>query len=834
MTQLSRGKFGRKALAQMAGALVLTAGAVQTANAQDTPSQPQATSNQVEDVIVTARKREESALNIPVTVTALTEDAIERNNLTSIERVAALTPQLQVNRQPSGSGATLSMRGIGSTSTSSGIEQSVALIVDGVYYGSGRMLNEGMLDMRQIEILEGPQALFFGKNATGGVLSFTSNLPSDEFEAMVRVGYETTSADRTLEGVISGPVTESLGLRLAFRGTNMEEGYIENAGTAGTAVWFDAATFAPELFDYPAPKPFYPGGESLSGRFTAHFEPNEMFNSTLRVTHSEALIDNTHSNVILTNCPVGGFPQGGGPDSIPCGEDWVSQDNDMPADVAAFNPYFYGRHGGRSYNDYRNDGVTWSANLELGNISISNVMNYYDLRNLFFGDADTTNAFQTYAAVENTKSAFSEEIRAQSSFDGPLNFMLGLYYQSQEDGVFNNSSLGVSNSALIGTPLEYLTYAGWGIRSETDGETIAPFAQLLWDITPTLELDVGARYTHETKDSFLQQYYVNPLLQGAGYVQFDPGNPDATQLVANQSFNDLSPEVALTWTPTSDLTLYAAFKEGFKSGGFSNSGLFGPGTVIGDVAFNPETVRGAEVGLKSYWFDRSLRFNAVAFSYEYENMQIDFLDLARAAYTTFNAGSVETQGVQFQLNWVPRGIDGLTIGANLNYINAEYTSFAFAPCYPGQSIAQGCQFGVTPGSPNPRFFQDLTGHAPALAPEWTASLSADYVRSFGADMELGLQANVLFSDSYNTSAFGAEEIATQDAYATFDAGAYLSGNDDRWRLSVIGKNLTEEFVALGSALVGGSGTGTAVTVPPDLAVFPNQPRTVEVQLTLRF
>lgn len=832
MTQTSRGKFGRKALLQMAGAIALTAGAVGTASAQD--GSAQASAGQVEDIIVTARKREESSLNIPVTVTALTADTIERNNLTSIESVAALTPQLQVNRQPSGSGATLSMRGIGSTSTSSGIEQSVALIVDGVYYGSGRMLNEGMLDMRQIEILEGPQALFFGKNATGGVLSFTSNLPSSEFEAMARAGYEFTSADRTLEGMISGPVTDSLGLRLAVRVTDMEEGYIENAGTAGTAAWFDAATFAPEFYNYPAPKPFYPGGESFTGRFTARFEPTDDFNVTLRISHSDALIDNTTSNVILTRCPVGGTPQGGGPQSIPCGEDWVSQDNDMPADVAAFNPHIFNRHGGRSYNDYQNTGSTLSANLELGDVSLSSVTNYYDLTNTFFGDADTTNAFQTYAAVESTKTAFSEEIRAQSNYDGSLNFMLGLYYQAQEDTILNNSSLGVSNSALIGTPLEYLTYSGWGINSATEGETLAAFGQLLWDITPTLEVDVGARYTRETKDSFLQQFYVNPLLQGAGYVQFDPNNPGATQLVANQTFNNTSPEVALTWTPTSDLTLYAAYKQGFKSGGFSNSSLFGPGTVIGDVAFRPETVSGVEAGVKSYWFDRSVRFNAVLFSYEYEDMQIDFLDLARAAFTTFNAGSVETQGVEFQLNWVPPGIDGLTLGANLNYITAEYTSFAFAPCYPGQSIAQGCQFGVTPGSPNPRFFQDLTGHAPALSPEWTASLSADYVRSFGPNMELGLQANVVFSDSYNTSAFGAEEIATQDAYATFDAGAYLSGNDNRWRVSVIGKNLTEEFVALGSALIGGAGTGTAVTTPPDLATFPNQPRTIQAQLTLRF
>ena len=231
MTHNTRAGFGMKTLLQVAGALVLTGAAVEGASAQEASQSAQA--GQVGDIIVTARKREESSLNIPVTVTAFTEAAIENNNLTSIERVAAMTPQLQVNRQPSGSGATLSMRGIGSTSTSSGIEQSVALVVDGVYYGSGRMLNEAMFDMRQIEILEGPQALFFGKNATGGVLSFVTNDPSEEFEGYVRTGYEFTAQNRMIEGVISGPVSDSVGLRLAVHLSGMDEGHFENAGTPG-------------------------------------------------------------------------------------------------------------------------------------------------------------------------------------------------------------------------------------------------------------------------------------------------------------------------------------------------------------------------------------------------------------------------------------------------------------------------------------------------------------------------------------------------------------------------------------------------------------------------
>lgn len=831
MTHNTRAGFGMKTLLQVAGALVLTGAAVEGASAQEASQSAQA--GQVGDIIVTARKREESSLNIPVTVTAFTEAAIENNNLTSIERVAAMTPQLQVNRQPSGSGATLSMRGIGSTSTSSGIEQSVALVVDGVYYGSGRMLNEAMFDMRQIEILEGPQALFFGKNATGGVLSFVTNDPSEEFEGYVRTGYEFTAQNRMIEGVISGPVSDSVGLRLAVHLSGMDEGYFENAGTPGTAFWFDVPTFTLNSHAYGAPRRWAPGGQEAMARFTARYEPNSDFNTSLRINYSDALTDNTTTNVIPTVCPVGGVQQGGGPGAITCGADWVSQGNDLPPDVAAVNPHFYNRHGGRSYNDFENVGATWSINYSTDHLEFSNVANHYNLTNIFFGDADTTNINSLYAAVENGKTAFSDEFRVQSTFDGPLNFMAGVYYQTQTDTLLNNSSLGVSNSGLVATPQAHLQYAGWEIASETEGETWAGFAQLLLDVSPTVELTAGARYTHETKDSFLRMLYVHPLLQ-AGYVQYDPLNPGPTEIVANQSFNDLSPEVTLTWRPNSDLTVYGAYKEAFKSGGFSNSSLFQVTTVPTDVAFRPETASGFEAGVKTYLFDRSLRLNAVVFDYEYEDMQIDFLDLGRAAYTTFNAGSVETKGIELQVSWLPGAVEGLTIGANLNYQKAEYTSFAFSPCFPGQSIAQGCTFGLTPTSPIPRNFQDLSGRAPALAPEWTAALSADYDRSIGNGLVLGLSTNVRYLGDFNTYAFGGESFATQDASVTVDGSIRLSNEDDTWQLSLIGKNLTEEFIQLGGTAVAGGGTGTAVVTPPDFVAYPNLPRTVEVQLTLRF
>ncbi len=124
-----------------------------------------------EEIVVTARKRQESLQDAPLSVSAISQERIEKMDVTSLEKIAALTPQFFVGRSSNGSGAQMTLRGIGSSSTSIGIEQSVAVIMDGVYYGQGRVLNEGMFDLAQIEILKGPQSLFFGKNATAGAIN---------------------------------------------------------------------------------------------------------------------------------------------------------------------------------------------------------------------------------------------------------------------------------------------------------------------------------------------------------------------------------------------------------------------------------------------------------------------------------------------------------------------------------------------------------------------------------------------------------------------------------------------------------------------------------------
>src|SRR4051812_16504896 len=195
----------------------------------------------LEQVTVTARKRNEYLQNIPVAATVVSTEKLDNYGLRSMEAIAASIPQLNIVRGSSGSGATISLRGIGSTFTSIGIEQSVAVNLDGVYYGQGRIINEGFFDMKQVEILRGPQALFFGKNATAGVISFRSADPGNHFEALARAGYEFKGKVANFEGVVSGPVTDQLGFRLVVRYADQNGAYMENDAPAGTLTTLDVA-----------------------------------------------------------------------------------------------------------------------------------------------------------------------------------------------------------------------------------------------------------------------------------------------------------------------------------------------------------------------------------------------------------------------------------------------------------------------------------------------------------------------------------------------------------------------------------------------------------------
>jgi len=779
---------------------------------------PSAVQGGLQDIVVTARKRVESIQNIPVAVSAFSQQEINRGDLTSVEKIAAATPQLTVGRASSGSGAQISMRGIGSSSTSIGIEQSVAVIVDGAYSGQGRVINEGFFDLARVEVLKGPQALFFGKNATAGVVSLTTADPTDKFEMHLRSAYEFKAQQATLEGIISGPVTDTLGVRLAVRASKMWGGYYHNVSDPLAYPTTDVATgITTQHTGEPAPDD-QPQEKELLSRLTVKWKPTDRLTVNVKGTIDYNRNNNNSWNYIAFGCATGNSTAT--PQYACRDDDFVSHMNKLPADIAKETPY--AKDDGSLYNYYRAWGITSQIDYKLSNIDITNVTNFSRNHN----DWACSCAYQStgvYATEDTRWRSLSNETRALTSFDGPVNLMLGLLYQNTKR-VFDQNVIfaGVENSdAPAG-----MRYVAYSKNSQTKGETLSPFGQVIWDITSKLNFTAGVRYTHETKDSYFVQPYVNPTLT----TLFVPN----TVVAAKQTFNNWSPEATLSYKPTRNINVYGAYKTGYKSGGLSNSGIYSAlsTTPRDDFLFEPEKAKGFEVGVKTMLFDRQLRFNVTAYRYKFTNLQVDFFNAPTFAYLTINAGAAISKGIETEFEYAPRAISGLTLHGSVNYNQSRYRNF-LGPCFAGQTIAQGCP---SPTGPGGFPLQDLSGKPTAVAPAWTGTLGGYYEMPVGNGSKFGIGVDGRYSDHYLASSFG-NALSRVHSYVALDANARVTFQDDRWELAVLGKNLTNHQYFLGAHADGpttGSGTGTAAGISADQIGFGAVPRTVQLQLTFNY
>lgn len=812
-----------KSLAQSASifAIVLSC-ASGMAHAQDSTETAAEESSGITEIVVSARKRSESAQDVPVAITAISAETIVARDLTSLERIAAATPSLTVGRASTGSGAQITMRGIGSVSTSIGIEQSVSTVVDGVYYGQGRTINEGFFDLAQVEILKGPQALFFGKNATAGLISITTADPTDATEIIARAGYEIKSQQVQAELIGSTPLTDTLGIRVAIRGSKMFGGYYDNISAPF------AFAFYPDHIAQPSASET-PGERELLGRVTLKWEPTSEITNTVKLSGTYNKVNNAGWNSVIFHCPTGESQFNG----QNCSPDFITRQNNLPADIAPNIPF--ATDDGSLYNRYKSYSATNTLAWDTGDVTLTNVTNYNWNNNRFLISADLqSNPFGGIWTTEDTTyHAFSNEFRAQTEFDGPVNLMAGgMYLSTRRDYAQYNVISNVEDAAQ---PLSTQFLTNYKI-SFTKGETLAGFGQVTWKLVPTLELSGGVRYTHETKDSFFTQPYVTSVIP-----IFRPQNsPDGLgEVTANQTFNDWSPEFTLSWKPTDDLMAYGAYKTNYKSGGFSNGGinsLLSPNPEA-DFAFGAEKARGFEVGFKSTLADRQIRLNMSAYSYKYADFQVDYFNSAVFAYQTLTADA-RTKGIEVDFEYAPRSVQGLNVHGSASYNKANYTKF-FGPCFTGQKPTEGCSFlnsaGGLPTVGQIPAFQDLAGAPLSVAPRWTGTLGVGYETSVGASNIIGLSVDGRYSGSYLGSAFGNPD-SRQEAYATLDATLRFGPEDRRWEIAVIGKNLTNKFYILGAfdAASSGSGTGTADGIRADQAGLGSLPRTVQLRVSTQF
>ena len=695
----------------------------------------------IEEVTVTARKREERVIDTPVAVAVLTQEEIERYNTRDLAQLTQRIPGVSIaHAAGGGAGGNMVIRGVGNIAVDYGADQPVSLVIDGMSFSRGHVLDTGFFDTASVEVLKGPQTLYFGKNSPAGVIGVTSVSPQlgAPMTGFARAQYEFIAEDPVVEAGLSFPLGDRLAMRLAGRFQDMKGGWLKNSAEPLD----NAALYSRNLPSRGASMDKFPGQEQHVLRWTTVWQPTDSFAANLKLFYSKSE-QNEAGYTILYACAdgVGGNPYYGGigllePDPTQTctnGARLVRNSALPPAAIADAHPFIDAED--RFFNRYSNWINTLNLTWDVGDFTLSSQTSMWDYRHREYTNYDYTSYAVVVSKQGESGESWNQELRLQSNFNGRFNFMLGAFYEDMERDldapvqIFPETSMRNFANLLksLGVPLPadpnfafvpnaergsryFGSYLNYHQHWDNFVESFSLFGSIDLDITDQLELSGGLRYTEEDRNSVGGNLY-----EATGGFFFSP--PGVIYTPADKSDN-LSPEVTLSWHPTDDVLLYAAYKTGFQSAGISNPGTVPNLTGLSlqeqsdTLVFDETTVKGFEVGLKGYFLDGRLSGDLTVFRYRSEDLQVGIFNSNTTTFTLQNAAVAFNTGVEVQ--GIYQVDENLQLRLAGQYNKLKFDEWEDAGCHPvdgalGAAILStreppGCHIGPQ-GAP----IQDLSG-----------------------------------------------------------------------------------------------------------------------------
>lgn len=809
---------------------------------------------QIEELVVTAEKREQALQDVPVAVSAYTSEQRDVRGMTGIQDFVNFTPGMNYSGTDR-----VSLRGAGRNTFYIGNDPGVAAYTDGFYSASSSELFKSSLFVERTEILRGPQGTLYGRNAMGGALNTISKRPSHDFSGEIRAGYG--NFDRTkIEGVVSLPVTDNLRFKIGGSQDWQREGFIENIGGAN-----DGATIKRTYFEVQAEAEL---GDNLD--VWARYSRSNWDDSTGvgdRLANQITPYDTTRPFQ-----PIGGL--------VPNGQFGMTTANPGVADPykQSTNRDGYGQLRG-------NHLFTTSITYDLGWASLKYIGGFQQYNYQTGGDYDGTNRTTSYASgplgtqvfsdlttdFDEHKKYYSNEINLSSNSDGPLNWILGLYQYKEEYkqriqlgsplqaqlatpafyyGSINGAAAGVASLAAAGLPSTNPTRNFADNYAELESKAWAAFGQATYEFNDQWALTGGLRYTKDEKDGYESQRLVlfNPL-SAFGPLAVDVSSDMDPTKPGVQNFRNLSDSwsavtgtLNLDWTPNDDTLVYAKYSRGYKSGGFLL------GTLAPKPTADEETVNAYEVGLKQTIGGR-LILNASAFYNDFEGLQLNLSQLNAAgtsASNNFVNVDAEAYGLELEALWQP--IQPLQISASYGYLHTEITKGCcfYDPADPSALKSTARPAGGTATTNGVLLvFQDLAGSKIYQSPENKFALNANYTFDFEPG-SLILSGSYTWTDETTYQPFDNPDFAVP-SYGTADLRVLWKDAQDRYSLIGYVKNVTDEegFTSTSST----NPTAVFANPNPGLAVGGStylrqtstaitrgliQPRTYGVELQYRF
>jgi iron complex outermembrane receptor protein len=731
----------------------------------------------LEEVIVTAQKREQSLQDVPVAVSAFTGEMLQQSGVKDMFDLQSNAPSLIVSQTQTSTTTSFSIRGVFTSSQNFGLEPSVGLYVDGVYRArQGSMINN-MVDVASVEVLRGPQGTLFGRNTPAGAIQINSVAPDFEGSGFI----EGTAGDYDLAGASGAKSFTVIDDVLAVRGTGFimnRDGYVDtiNGDVTEDDVIHDR--------------------DRWGVRFQALYTPND--DLTIR-------LNSDYSKVNEVCCAVGTWKNNFVPQDLdyPPGEPpYTGTDVNLVAlggtviDQKDFYDYEVAVNKKPESNN-EDKGVSLQADWETDNFLVTSITAYREHDSDDFADITFTDLDGAYRANDATQDQFTQELRL--SDDGEkLSYVVGLYYYHQNLDNDRSTIVGDDLTAMVGlTGLSnafganaFVGGTGAFDTNEQEHTSYAVFGQADYNLTDALVLTAGLRWTYEEKE--LTNVFTDdappslvPFMDNWGFYNFPPLTPQDN---VDEDFDDnkVTGTLKLSWFLNPDIMLYASYGTGYKSGGINADRI--PSSV--DVVFDAEESESYELGMKAEFPDQALRLNVALHMTDTDDLQTS--SFQGGGFVLGNAGTAETYGVEFDISWLPT--DSTTLTLAYAYNHGEYQDFEGGPCWVSTPWHQG--FGNDPFEPQDpaadengacdRSGSDMSGN-----PENVVVFTGNQDFHLTEGLTGFLYGEYIFTDERMTDVNN-DPVKYDDSYGMVNLRAGVIFENWDAQLTVWGRNVTDE------------------------------------------
>ncbi|MEQ9394055.1 MAG: TonB-dependent receptor, partial [Haliea sp.] len=676
-----------------------------------------------------AQKRAQSEQDIGMAISSASGLALRERRIESPLDLQAISPNINIKEISPGLFPVFTIRGVGLNDFSANNNPTVGVYLDEVFLASTTQLTFQLYDIERVEVLKGPQGTLYGRNTTGGAISFITNQAVFEDEWRLSLGagnYELTE----LEFMGNKALSETLAMRFAGKVLDQGEGFYESRTLGGEDIG---------------------SRREYAARLNTTWVASDSLDVALKLEASKARSEVGQFEHFGT-FEAGVFPPqpcssilAGRIDPSRCADAFGYRDDDGDPFKGDWN------NDARFSSDSR--AATLRVNWDLGPGTLTAVSGWLDFERKAFSDTDSGPFVQAEFDVSDSVEQFSQELRYTLSASPTLDVIVGGFYS------WDQVDIEVPGN------LDDLFLTRVLIASEQETNSAAVFTQADWRFADAWSLTAGFRLTYEEKDFAGGMDDMNPFGTSCLLSPVcNPGFVGAFTVASNEetiSETEPSARVALNYYLAEEILLYASAAQGFKSGGFFGGGFVTNSTQL--ESFEPETLVAWEAGIKSRWLENTLQVNAAAFYYDYSDVQT-FTQVSTGQLSVLklsNVDSADIQGLEADILWQP--VAGLLLQANVGYLDSELGAFSA----PGG--------GEIP-----------SGNALPNAPEWSYNLFARYEHVVAGLGTLAAQVEYSYTDEAFREAVNIPYLATED-YGLWGARLALRSADDRWEVSLWGK-----------------------------------------------